>query len=397
MGVNGILLAGSLLIHLRRSSRGSVLRSRLLRVSSLFFLYLLIVTFWFDQKLKAPGAVAQLDGLLGLMVWLSPAFALLLVAGRPVDLVAVVRTVNVGLLVMSASIYLSFLAHLAGLSFGERIEYVEGIERYFGPLGDQVAYVVVLGVLFGLLQRRWGRCLFHLTALLLTGTRGALITLAAGALVYSVTPYVSQRSSRWTGKYLPILVLVLMVAGGIATSVGQAALVRFLNPSALEAGISMRIASMQLGIEAFLLHPAFGVGFAGFTEVAYTLRAEALFETFLPSYVSNTCNQYIQVAADGGIIGLVLFASVIWALLSDSWDLRRVGAGETRGFFETVFIWILAILVGNQGAVWLLPNSLPSLYIFALGGLVSKLNLLWAPEREQEESLHTELARTLRR
>jgi O-antigen ligase len=172
-------------------------------------------------------------------------------------------------------------------------------------------------------------------------------------------------------NWVSAIVLLGILAIALTTSVGQVSLTRFFDPEIFEAGVSTRTASMQLGLEATLLHPVFGVGFNGFTRVAYDLRGEALFRQFTAVYLSNASNQFVQTMVEGGIVGLVLFVYLLVVLLRDGWQARvRVGEAH-RSLFEGMFLWTSAIVLGDHASVWLLPGFLPCVYLLAIGAITA--------------------------
>jgi hypothetical protein len=166
MAMNVLIVFAAFLTLSRARHRRSALRTPFGRAAALFFGYLAAVTLFRGETIAGGGAVDQLAGLAGLLLWVTPALAVLLIPPGLRDLDRVQRVVRMSVLLVSASVYVSAVAPLLGFSFGETLDYGSRLERYFGPLGDQVGYIALLGVFLALSRRSWVPCGIHVVAVL---------------------------------------------------------------------------------------------------------------------------------------------------------------------------------------------------------------------------------------
>ena len=81
-------------------------------------------------------------------------------------------------------------------------------------------------------------------------------------------------------------------------------------------------------------------------------------------------NQWVQVAAEAGIPGLVAFLAFVRALIAGG---RRIASGHGCDvtFGQAVNSYVIAIVIGNQSAVWLLPMASSGYVMLALAGISS--------------------------
>jgi O-antigen ligase len=144
------------------------------------------------------------------------------------------------------------------------------------------------------------------------------------------------------------------------------------SPDFLATGVLTRMGSMKLGIDIFLDHPWTGVGFNGFATHVWNYSPGLVFDLLIENYVALAANQVIQTATDGGLIGLSVFLFMIARFIrSHARAIRMQGDGDALDF-ACFQVWTLAMLLGNQTAVWLINNSLVAYYVFLLAGISEK-------------------------
>lgn len=254
---------------------------------------------------------------------------------------------------VAGSVYLDIILFALGLPLGEVQVSADGA-RYFGPLGDQVGFLLPLFIYRDLIARRLVGAAFCLLALLLTGTRGALISLAVGLLIF-VWPYRHRQTWRRNAAIALTLVVMMGVAlwfdpGGMVT--------RFVNPQVFARGLGGRAASIEMALRMFFDHPLLGLGFGGF-------------RLSLPQYYSReevygTFNQLSQVATDAGIAGVATFCWMIVALLKHFNVSREHVTGTPRELLHASYIWLVGLAIGNQSTAWLVPGSMISTALWLL-------------------------------
>jgi len=264
------------------------------------------------------------------------------------------RSLDVLGYVMAVPIFVGILFLGSGLDVGE----VHGA-RTFGFVGDQVGFLLVLYVLWHLIARNYLRAFFFALAILATGTRGALIALVVGVLVTAL-----QR--RWLGGRrvrlrtvlgVPLVLGVVLFTtdiGGTRTRLSGRAVGRGSN-------VEQRLLTQRLGVEVFAESPAVGVGYTGYRLRAVEKGAITRFVSQLGHYstvfTTNASNQLLQTATDAGVGGVVALGLLFFQLLRALRTAARWADPATSELLFAAYFWMLALIVGNQAAVWLLPGS----------------------------------------
>jgi O-antigen ligase len=143
----------------------------------------------------------------------------------------------------------------------------------------------------------------------------------------------------------------------------------------------------------FRAHPLFGVGLGNFTvlEPRYTLEPGPMTHVAIiaetPDIVHNT---YLQLLAETGVIGLIVFLIVVAGSLRASWLAAKrfdaVGREDYGDLARAVLIGTIGMLAasffltnGNNFELWIL---------FALGPAMLTLAKGWHAERPLASRLH---------
>jgi hypothetical protein len=314
------------------------------------------------QRLKALAATA---------VWASIYVIVLLGAQTPGGVRRLVFWIDAVAVALSVSVCVGALLHLAGIRFGEIIVQGDGSFRAFGPLGDQVAFVVVLPALASLVSRRPLAFGLHLSAVLLTGTRGALLCLVvgiAGHLLLNATRKQSTRARRFAPVAGVVAVGALVWLSPVSTALKE----RFDSPT-------MRSAAVETGLDVLRRNPVIGVGFSG-QDANRTAVAE---DWTMPGQTANglgrAANQYVQTGVDGGVAALLLL--LLFVIYSIRNAVRVIRWREATPLLVASQLWLIAMFVGNQGSPWLLSNAVSGFFTFAIAGLAAQASVLAAGDR----------------
>ena len=317
----------------------------------------------------------QILGLFGAFIWSSLFFSISSYVVNVSDINLIFKLLRYCGVLISLSVY----ASLFGINFGEVLVFGNSeYTRYFGPLGDQVGFVIVLFSSIALLHHRWPEFIFHLGAILLTGTRGALLSFLISVFSFI---YLLNFDKKLLKKLLIVFLSVITISFFLTqTDLGESYLSRFSGEK-MDSSSYTRQSAMLYGILLFIENPLLGVGFAGFNIHVWALNPASHLGNYSveqqENYLSMTTNQYIQTATDGGIFALLLLIIVLFNMLRIVYKATNNGSPEIRLKFRAVLIWMISILAGNQAAVWLLPSSLINYYFFMLGGLaLASLHLL---------------------
>ena len=137
-------------------------------------------------------------------------------------------------------------------------------------------------------------------------------------------------------------------------------------------GFNERLLAWEVAVRAFLENPVTGLGYTGLRYLAFDyFGKETLGEylRYLRAPMTTAGNQYLQLAAEGGVLALVSYG---WMMLRFLGILRSAMGhteGQTRNFALAGCFWLLSLLIGNQTASWLLPGSVISYLLWLIMGL----------------------------
>jgi hypothetical protein len=281
-----------------------------------------------------------------------------------------------------AAVALVQFVNYAGASRGIIIGEVQGIERgelrYFGPVGDAVGVVLLLGYIAALCYANVPGAALFFGGIALTGGLGAVLALTVGTGLFLVlgTRTAAVREfmrSRWW--MLPLAVVgALLVAGFFAKPLTQTLLGRVTTGSYKESG-SQRSVSARMALAMVTDNPLLGVGYMGYERALPEYGGERYFDLEHPDgATANANNQILQTLADGGVLGLGAFVVLMAAAGRLLWRASRIGDGFVATFFLAVFIWLLAQLFGNVAAVWLNPSAFVARILWVALGLAVAAN-----------------------
>ena len=260
---------------------------------------------------------------------------------------------------IAATIYLNIvlLSTDIDVKFGE-VQVTEETIRYFGPLGDQIGFILLFFIYKTFIDKNLPGTLFFTGALFATGTRGAVIALTVGIIVMIFQMrYEMSRTRKKIAMGFAILAIfisfmVLQDVGGIQSRLADAH---------LEFGFMQRLTTIKLSLQVFLDNFLIGVGYTGFRYRALDYGAAEIFDeklSFSPNYVATAGNQILQTATDGGILALLCLVLISMVALRTLKSAARNTTGEMRKLFVAAHVWFLSLLMGNLTAAWLLPGSL---------------------------------------
>lgn len=188
---------------------------------------------------------------------------------------------------------------------------------------------------FGVKVALW-KPLLLFAALLLTLSRGGLLSFVVGGTVILVVRGLTKRLARLGAIAVALLILASPWIAEFAKQYG-----RF---SVSDGSALARVAKWQLAISAFLESPWFGVGFNTYGFVQEHRGFERL---GAHSYSSEGGLLFIAVMT--GLVGLTVYLAMLWCVLrrcKRGWVDRRASP-EERGLFLGVGAATLAVLVNT--------------------------------------------------
>ena len=296
---------------------------------------------------------------------------------------------------IALTVYLSLIFFGFGTILGE-VQTSEGISRYFGFIGDQVGFIILFFIFNKLIHRDWIGVVLFLGALLATGTRGAIVALAVGLIIIALQ---MRNELALPKKKVAILLMALAIFVSLLVMLDfGGSRNRFLWYH-LEAGLSQRLVTMKLAGLMFIDNIITGVGYTGFRHFALDYGAWNEFSSvlyFSRNFIATAGNQFLQVATDGGILGLISFGYMVIVLLRTLKKAARNTVNEYRNIFFAGYVWLLSLLLGNLTATWLLPSSLISYFLWIILGftLLSEKKFPIPNRYSVFLGLHSKLVRT---
>jgi O-antigen ligase len=239
--------------------------------------------------------------------------------------------------------------------------------RAGGPIGDANFYGLILTALLpvAVLRARdesrpmargaaLGCALALLGAIVLTYSRGALVALAGGVVLWILLARVRR-------AVLIVLLLVLTVG---AFLIPRNYWERVAGSTLGDHTILSRVRSQEIALAVFIDHPLVGHGTDSYPDVYgdYAARLN------LPGAASHIHNTYLAVAADNGLAGLVPFAGALVLVLRRAWRRRtsalRESDKQAEGRVLACFLALTTYLIG----IVFLPLAYPR-YLWMLAGL----------------------------
>jgi len=320
----------------------------------------------------APNAVLQSKALAATAVWASIYVIAFTTVESAASVLRFTAWIRICCVAISASVYLCVALHFAGVPFGEFLQFRDGSFRAFGPLGDQVSFVIILPALVALAEARPAAFAIHFGALLLTATRGALLALVAGVVAFLVVMVARKmrgtRQTRGRGAawgLFSIGVAALIMASPVATSIRDR-----ITMSPTNQEYSFRWTAITSGLNLVAEHPLLGVGFNGFGDRRRAVAEDWLATAASEAGLARTANQYVQTATDGGLLAVLALLLFVGLTLRNAW--RAIGWREANAELVGTQLWLIGVLIGNQGAPWLLSDAVSGFFMFAAAAMAAR-------------------------
>jgi len=235
----------------------------------------------------------------------------------------------------------------------------------------EMAVAVPLGLLFvGAVQR--DKRLIYLTAiglmgvaLLLSGSRGGLVALLAEVVFILILTNKAQGASKLFIKIGLAVLLIGVIVGGAIMIGGESSLTRFAETAVSNDISTNRTHIWNITIQVIKNNLPFGAGIGAFA-AAYTP-----YDTLNGiERVEQAHNDYLQILADAGIVGLILAGFFIYQLFrtglqnvkTENLFRRGVAIGALAGCFA-ILVHSLFDFVLHTTAISVLFLTLASLVV----------------------------------
>ncbi len=270
--------------------------------------------------------------------------------------------------------FINFFGASHGIIIGEVQGIERGEQRYFGPVGDSVGFVLLLGYIFYLCAWKPGGVFLFGGGIVLTAGIGAMFGTGVATILFLIFGIQGDAVKTFTRKYLWVLPMLLFCVAVASATVGQTmakTLIDRFTQGKVGKSAELRMVSTKFAARVILDNPVFGVGFMGFANALPSYGARQYFDLAkADGGRANANNQFLQSLCDAGMIGL--FATGIFITAMASAFLRAEARSDDpllRTLFRSSFIWLLALVFGNQAAVWLIPSSYIARILWVLLGL----------------------------
>ncbi len=285
--------------------------------------------------------------------------AVLLLAGqRWAASCLAVRDVDRAVTLVAAICLLSVLLEVTGLhqveSYGD---------RHFGFIGDSVAWYLSFCAVYGVARARLPLAAAAILALLLTQSRGALVVAGAGLLIVLLLSGLGLRRKILGSAALGLVLALVTVAfpdqvAGISE--------RFTAVDPLD---NDRVRTTAFSLLVWEARPVFG---SGYNAHSFAFAKAGLLPPEGREFWGTATSTPVQILADAGVVGFGFF--LLFALLAVILALRAIGARRDpreRAALTGLGAWVVAFLLLNHSAAWLLPGSGLGPLVFAAAGIVS--------------------------
>ncbi len=311
------------------------------------------------------------------LVRLGSEFALVPVLAQMVKSLTQARRCAGILVVTLAVLALIQFINFFGASRGFTIGEVQGLERgevrYFGPMGDSVGSVLLLGYLYSLCASSLLGTAGFLGGIMLTAGLGAIFSAGVGTVLFLFFGLRADAARAFLARYYWLLPALVFVVGLGLIQVGQPlskTLVGRLGGGGYTKSADQRVATGSMAAAMIADNLFTGVGYLQYESALGRYGGERVFNlSRSDGATANANNQILQCLADAGVPGLVAFG---WLAFCAARLLRGLGAQRhdrlLGTFFLAAFLWLLAQIFGNQAAVWLVPGSYVARFLWIILG-----------------------------
>lgn len=229
--------------------------------------------------------------------------------------------------------------------------------RYFGSLGDSIAWALTLPFVVYFSTGRMPLAALAGLGLALTASRApVLISVAALILLMFFS---RGRRFQYAAMVLAMIVIALFQGGLYETLVDRFSTTTFTSND--------RTTTAALGIKIFERSPLFGSGYNSLTHF-YPTSSHRLSLGIMPTQTSTA----VQMLSDGGLIMFLAYLAFVLAATTTGIALLRHSKGLPEGgLINGVVAWLLAMLWLNQSAVWFVVGSYIGPLVFAAAGVVA--------------------------
>ena len=265
-------------------------------------------------------------------------------------------------LVAVSSVYLEFLGFTAIESYGM---------RYFGFLGDSVAWILGMTLAYYFLRGNFLASAFLIIALALTQSRSPILIffLSLALSIYyffnfgQVTLRISIRSFIFISGFFAFILLAHTLAEAYISTIID----RIADTSLSD---SDRAITSLYTLSVFYKDILWGSGFNSHNYY-YALSGYDRSNSF--GLIETPSSTWLQILSDSGLIGFSMFLLVVIGACGFCFSLKSIKKlldPKSYKQLSAFACWIVPFILFNQTAAWLIPGSLLSPLFFASLGVV---------------------------
>jgi O-antigen ligase len=219
-------------------------------------------------------------------------------------------------------------------------------------------------------------------ALLLSGSRGGLVALVAEIFFLAILTTNTKSYSQFALKIGLAVVLIAVIIGGSIFIGGESSLTRFAETAASKDITTNRTHIWSVTLDVIKNNPIFGAGIGAFT-VAY-----AKYDTFNGmERVEQAHNDYLQVLADAGVVGLIIGLFFLYRLFKTGRESIQTHNLFRRGVAVGALAGCFAILVHSLFDFVLHTTAISILFLL-LVALVVKSRESYPDDSEERIERH---------
>ncbi len=214
---------------------------------------------------------------------------------------------------------------------------------------------VLLALFYGLSRKKlyfFALALLLFLFLVLTGTRGALVSLLVAFIFFVLFFWKGKKLARLgvTVGILALMFLVLLLAPGLGKY-------RILLTSVVNTSVQQRLYMWQDAINVFFANPVFGAGTGGF--------GKNMSQFFVNAYPHNI---FLEIGSEHGIIGLAFFLLMLFMVIKYGIRLYRA-SGVNRQFVGLIF----SLLVFSLSNAMFSGNLAGNSPVFLFSALIANI------------------------
>lgn len=273
------------------------------------------------------------------------------------------RSIDLSILMLASACSISVFLDATGVT-----EYESYDRRHFGFMGDSVAWLLSLPIVYLTICRKYKVFNFlSIAALLLTQSLGASLVVVVGLFIYY------WKSNTFRRQSIKIVSTLLM---GLFIFYSLDLLPHLLGRlSAVDLVDNDRVRTSAFTYTLFLENPYVGGGYGFHWYTFYTSGMHLLNAN--PDFMGTPSSTYLQVLADTGLAGFLLFILFILSLSRSALRVISNVSSQPRSIEAGALAsWLFSFMLTNHTAAWLIPSSYLSIIFFAVAGITAAFSSL---------------------